>query len=382
MAGIFVSYRRAGASNTTYRLVDDLRRAFGPDSVFLDVESIEPGIPFADAIRQSLARSSVALVIIGPTWLEAKDKDGNRRLDKPDDWVRQEVKAALESNARVIPVIVEGARNPSSDDLPADIAQLGQLHSFTLLPSQTHWSFDISRLVEKISSIDRNLAKKRQSEPPQPIQQSSHFSYKVIAGFVLYVLISATAMVEGWYDSDEYLGAIFFLLITAILFIWGFIDTKTGKVTGKKSALLGIGLATLSLIGHSIGYSVIASQELNWGTEIEAQPLTSSVGTHTPAVEEVGVQTLVFGGNWTSPTSNLVITQSGRSVSFTDFNAFGVQVGSGSGSANGNSMEFSYYNSMFGLNTNGTASVNGDAMNVSLVDPSTGQPFYLTYYRQ
>ena len=47
---IFVSYRRGGVKARTYRMADELKRQFGSDNVFLDVDSIGPGVKFADAI--------------------------------------------------------------------------------------------------------------------------------------------------------------------------------------------------------------------------------------------------------------------------------------------------------------------------------------------
>ena len=88
MSGIFISYR----------LSDELKRIFGEKNIFLGVESISPGLPFADAIQQSLNQCSVVLIIIGPQWLNIAGDDGERRLSDINDWVRQEVKLALLAN--------------------------------------------------------------------------------------------------------------------------------------------------------------------------------------------------------------------------------------------------------------------------------------------
>ena len=42
------------------------------------------------------------------------DKDNQRRLDDPNDFVRIEIEAALERNVRVIPVLVDGATMPQA----------------------------------------------------------------------------------------------------------------------------------------------------------------------------------------------------------------------------------------------------------------------------
>jgi hypothetical protein len=50
--------------------------------------------------------------------------DGTRRLDDPNDVVRLEVEAALQSGMSVIPVLVQGATMPSAADLPDTLRPL------------------------------------------------------------------------------------------------------------------------------------------------------------------------------------------------------------------------------------------------------------------
>ena len=49
------------------------------------------------------ARRASFISLIGPRWLNAVDANGERRLDKPDDFVRLEIEAALRPEVRVIP---------------------------------------------------------------------------------------------------------------------------------------------------------------------------------------------------------------------------------------------------------------------------------------
>jgi hypothetical protein len=64
------------------------------------------------------------LALIGPDWLNAKDDNGRRRLDDPNDWVRLEIARALKRGIPVIPVLISGARLPHKESLPDDIANL------------------------------------------------------------------------------------------------------------------------------------------------------------------------------------------------------------------------------------------------------------------
>ena len=87
-------------------LLDALAARLGSKSVFLDEKAIYPGQQFPRHIKEAILGSSVMLIIIGPYWLDARDSvSGSRRLDAPDDWVRQEVE--------------EGLRHPSQSSSPS-----------------------------------------------------------------------------------------------------------------------------------------------------------------------------------------------------------------------------------------------------------------------
>lgn len=151
--GIFVSYRRQESSHLAGRLADRLADRFGESQVFIDVDTIEPGVDFAEEIILAVAACKVLLAIIGPNWLTATDEQGRRRLDAPDDIVRLEVEAALARGVRVIPILVEGAVMPAREDLPDSLA--GLVRRNALLIRHESFRSDVGRLV---TAIDRVLA--------------------------------------------------------------------------------------------------------------------------------------------------------------------------------------------------------------------------------
>jgi TIR domain len=106
---VFLSYRREDPAGHAGRLADHPLDRFGTGSVFMDVESIEAGADFAQAIERAISESAAVLVVIGPGWLDAANPSGSRRLDDSSDFVRREVEAALASDVHVIPVLVGGA---------------------------------------------------------------------------------------------------------------------------------------------------------------------------------------------------------------------------------------------------------------------------------
>jgi hypothetical protein len=118
--------------------------------VFIDIESIPAGVDFVDYLANQVATYHVFLVLIGPEWLDAKDEKGHRRIDNPDDPVAAEIAAALKlSNTRVIPVTIDGARMPKSEELPNSIKLLVRRNGVDV--RNPHFRSDVETLVKKIS---------------------------------------------------------------------------------------------------------------------------------------------------------------------------------------------------------------------------------------
>jgi hypothetical protein len=54
----------------------------------MDVNAIDPGVDFFEAIEASVGSCDVLIAVVGKLWLISPDGQGNRRLDNPDDFVR------------------------------------------------------------------------------------------------------------------------------------------------------------------------------------------------------------------------------------------------------------------------------------------------------
>ena len=155
---IFISYRRQDTAANALSIGQYLENEFGRKNVFIDVD-MRAGVKFPAVLEQRLAECKVMLVLIGPTWLEARDDQGNRRLDSSDDWVRLEIAHALKRNITVIPVRVNGAELPARTVLPEDIRGLldHQAASVTL----AGFRHEMAGLVRDIRSISGNRSWQR-----------------------------------------------------------------------------------------------------------------------------------------------------------------------------------------------------------------------------
>jgi hypothetical protein len=118
---IFINYRRDDSSASAGRLYDRLAALFPKNQIFIDVDNLDPGVDFVEAIEQSVGSCDVLIAVIGKRWLISSDQEGSRRLDNPDDFVRLEIATALKRNIRVIPVLVDDASMPRASDLPDDL---------------------------------------------------------------------------------------------------------------------------------------------------------------------------------------------------------------------------------------------------------------------
>lgn len=162
-SAFFLSYRRDDSAGFAGRLADALEHAFGPGSVFRDVDDIRPGEDFIHTIESQLRDVGAVLVMIGPHWLAA-GADGQRRLDAKDDFVHLEIQLALASGKPLIPLLVGGARMPAEADLPPALAGLARRQAVVL--SDAHWRSDVERLVASLRALVPNArATPRLSHP-------------------------------------------------------------------------------------------------------------------------------------------------------------------------------------------------------------------------
>jgi len=149
--GIFISYRRDDTGPYARLLKDHLAKRLPGRSVFIDLDEIEVGLDFAEVIKAALDSSAVIISLIGPRWLTITDEDGRRRLDDPDDYVRFEIRTGLRRCARLIPVLVDGAKPLRLHDLPGDIQKLARLNALKM--SYDRFEYDEDRLTATIRKV-------------------------------------------------------------------------------------------------------------------------------------------------------------------------------------------------------------------------------------
>jgi len=163
MSAIFLSYRRDDSSGYAGRLFDNLAERFGRERVFMDIETLEPGMDFVAGIDRAIESCGAVIAMIGPSWIKAQDGEGRRRLDDPNDFIRLEITTALTRGVRVIPVLVHNAGMPLEQELPEPLRPLCRLQACEI--SDNRWEFDVRRLADVLEPL---IAEPEESQTAAP----------------------------------------------------------------------------------------------------------------------------------------------------------------------------------------------------------------------
>jgi hypothetical protein len=176
---IFLSYRREDASGHAGRLYDALAARFGESNVFIDIDTIDPGADFGEAITRAVGSCDALIALIGRRWLDATDAEGRRRLDDTGDFVRLELEAALERDVAVIPAFVQEAEPPPAERLPPSLAPLSRRQGAAL--RDVGWHDDVKRLIARLEG-------ERVPAPARPRRRAL-----LLAGVAAAILVATAA---------------------------------------------------------------------------------------------------------------------------------------------------------------------------------------------
>jgi hypothetical protein len=148
---IFISYRRDDSSAWARLVYTSLFQHFSQNRIFMDVDNLDPGVNFFEAIDASVGSCDVLIAVIGKSWLIASDEEGRHRLDNPDDLVRREIATALKRDIRVIPVLVDGALMPRASELPDDLRLMVSRNALEV--SHSRFNADLARLITALERL-------------------------------------------------------------------------------------------------------------------------------------------------------------------------------------------------------------------------------------
>ena len=176
MLRIFIAYRRDDSQGFARSIHDRLALHFGEDAVFRDINDIEPGRPWEEAIDQALGSCEVFVLLIGQEWLEASDDQGNRRIDDPEDRHRREIETAIKRRIRMFVVLMEDAHMPRRQQLPQGsvgheaegLQMVPALHALRIADHAFDYGIEelITSIEKAVRQEDRGDAETARAEEP------------------------------------------------------------------------------------------------------------------------------------------------------------------------------------------------------------------------
>lgn len=160
---IFISYRGSDQNWAAELVYARMTEAFGTDAVFKAGNALRAGEEFPPVLRREAASCPVMLACIGPGWLTATAPDGGRRLDSPDDWVREEIAISLQAGNHVVPLLIgnhDEVSVPKPDRVPEPIRAMVHRQAWRLAPGGG-LDATIPMLVDRLAEIVPQLAERR-----------------------------------------------------------------------------------------------------------------------------------------------------------------------------------------------------------------------------
>ena len=282
---IFISYRVSDTAGETGRLVDSLKQYFYEDQIFVDIDKIEPGVDFTEAIAKSLESCDVMLAIIGPGWQGINTAGNPSRINNPNDWVRLEISTALKRNIRVVPVLVDGAELPTAEQLPDDLQSLLRRQAYEI--SNKRWRYDTDELIRfLVKSV--GIAPKNQTV--EPVKQES-----------------------SWWGKNYP----WVILVGLVLIFVGIFSNQTNQNETDNSST------------YDNKQPIINNENNN--------PENTATRPKTEAITE---KEYFIGGTWYDANGMyyFIISQDGKTLSATSYSMAGLPTGQGTGSINGNNV--------------------------------------------
>jgi hypothetical protein len=157
---VFISYRRATAQWTALAIFQDLTQ-HGYD-VFIDYDGLASG-NFETNILENIKARAHFLVLLTPTALE--------RVGDPNDWMRREIEAALDSQRNIVPLMLEGftfGAPAIASQLSGRLVALKECNGLEI-PKSRFFSSEMERLRNKFLNVPVDAVLHPPSDPAKEV---------------------------------------------------------------------------------------------------------------------------------------------------------------------------------------------------------------------
>src|SRR5262245_34562238 len=140
---VFISYRRADEPWALAVFQDLTQHGY---DVFIDYDGIASG-NFETVILENIRARAHFLVLMTPTALE--------RSSDPEDWMRREIEAALDSRRNIVPVMLAGfdfGTSATASQLTGKLVELKKYNGLEI-PKIRFFSSEMERLRDKFLNV-------------------------------------------------------------------------------------------------------------------------------------------------------------------------------------------------------------------------------------
>ena len=232
---VFLSYRRADSQVSAGRMAQFLDAIPAVDAVFLDVDGIAPGENFETKIQDTLAQVSHVFLLIGTQWAGSVGASGRTRIFDDDDMVRRELRLALASRAKVVPILLDEARMPRPGELPADLKALPSINAFALRTA--HFGEDMDDMLDALLGNKQGRGSRWRQAPLTVAGVAWRAGVGLLGGVALMVSVG---LANRWADNGCY------DLACTLQAVFGISDTADalGLLWLVGIAVLGFGVLT------------------------------------------------------------------------------------------------------------------------------------------
>jgi hypothetical protein len=146
------------------QLFQSLSAHFGIDRVQFPSTLGADRLPAADMLRTDSVTGDI-LVVVFERYQPAASI-GRLRSDLTENSLRDVILSAINSNIRLVPVLVDNAGMPNIDELPNELKQLARTRPVHL--HSDRWDRDISQLIRRLEKLIVTQGKEVQAIPAPP----------------------------------------------------------------------------------------------------------------------------------------------------------------------------------------------------------------------
>lgn len=204
MPTVFISHRQADTRQIAGRLYGHLASTFGQAHVLMNVEDIPAWVDVTEHLRDQIDQCDIMLVIVGPLWISARNAQGIRCLESPEDVVRREIEMGQHRALPLILVLVDDAPAPSIDDLPPSLRAVSRAPRLIVRPDP-HFRQDAQWVVNQIAHHTHEQSDLAQAEsvPPAATRWFNEGYAQVTAGAYARAISSFTRALKLEYAPQS-----------------------------------------------------------------------------------------------------------------------------------------------------------------------------------